>query len=242
MSSANLQVEELEELLLQKSVLLHEVNHRAKNSITMAISFLRLQKRQHGASEVAEILEEAIQRLMHVARVHDILARRQGEQQTIEMAAYLRDLCLDLSALRCDNVRIELVAEPMELDGGAALNIALIIQEAISNALKHAFPDGRDGVVRVQLRRMNDNCVALVIEDNGVGLQTKRRNGSIGMRLMSEMARALGGVLTIDCDEGTRISAQFPPHAHEGCSVAGEREQRRRSAPAGPVRSSVGGV
>lgn len=211
MSSTRYEVEEFEELLLQKDLLLREVNHRAKNSIAMAISFLRLQKKEARGAEVADVLEEAIQRLDHLARVHDVLARRQGDQQTIDMAAYLQNLCLDLSAQGRKNVRIEVVAEPLELDGGQAINVALITQEAISNALKHAFPNGRAGIVRVQLDRVEDGGVTLVIEDDGVGLQKECRNSSMGIWLMSEMARSIGGTLTIECDRGTRIAAQFIP-------------------------------
>ena len=108
-------------------------------------------------------------------------------------------------------VPIELIrdADHLTLDVDRAINVALIAGEAITNALKHAFPDGRRGTIQVGLQRLGED-VLLYIEDNGVGLPNTARAGSIGMRLIDGMARSLDGTLTIERQKGTRIAVQFP--------------------------------
>ena len=87
--------------------------------------------------------------------------------------------------------------------------MALIAGEAITNALKHAFPDGRRGTIQVGLHRLGED-VLLYVEDNGIGLPSEARVGSIGIRLIEGIARGLKGTLTIEGQRGTRIAVQFP--------------------------------
>ncbi|MBO1909379.1 PAS domain S-box protein [Microvirga sp. 3-52] len=206
-------VREKDKLLGQRSVLLHEVNHRAKNSIAMAISMLRLQMVRQGNPGVSEALENAIQRLDHLARIHELLYRQDSNDvQSVDMAGYLTELCLNFSHLRSpEDHRIELTsdADDITLDVDRAINVALIAGEAITNALKHAFPDKRRGAVRVGLHQEGED-VLLSIEDNGIGLPATPRPGSMGMRLIEGMARSLNGTLTIEGERRTRIGVRFP--------------------------------
>lgn len=206
-------IREKDRLLGQRNVLLHEVNHRAKNSIAMAVSMLRLQMARQGNPGVSEALENAIQRLDHLARIHELLYRQDSNDlQSVDMAAYLTELCLNFGHLRSpEEHRIELTsdADDITLDVDRAINVALIAGEAITNALKHAFPDKRRGTVRVGLHQEGGD-VLLSIEDNGVGLPATRRAGSMGMRLIEGMARSLNGTLTIEGDRRTRIAVRFP--------------------------------
>ncbi|WP_230533618.1 sensor histidine kinase [Microvirga roseola] len=206
-------VREKDKLLGQRSVLLHEVNHRAKNSIAMAISMLRLQMARQGDSGVSEALENAIQRLDHLARIHELLYRQDSNDvQSVDMAGYLTELCQNFGHLRSpQDQRIELIsdADDITLDVDRAINVALIAGEAITNALKHAFPDKRRGAVRVGLHQEGGD-VLLSIEDNGVGLPATRRQGSMGMRLIEGMAQSLNGTLASKGHRGTQIEVQFP--------------------------------
>jgi two-component sensor histidine kinase len=176
-------IREKDNLLGQRSVLLHEVKHRAKNSIAMAILMLRLQMERQGNPGVSGALENAIQRLDHLARIHELLYRQDSNDvQSVDMAAYLTELCRNFDHLQShDDLRIELTsdADDITLDVDRAINVALIAGEAITNALKHAFPDKRRGAVRVGLHQEGDE-VLLSIEDNGVGLSATLRAGSMG--------------------------------------------------------------
>lgn len=204
---------EKDKLLGQRNVLLYEVNHRAKNSIAMAISMLRLQMARQGDPGVSEALENAIQRLDHLARIHELLYRQDSNDvQSVDMAGYLTELCRNFGHLRSpEDHRIDLMsdADDITLDVDRAINVALIAGEAITNALKHAFPDKRRGAIRVGLHQAGKN-VLLFIEDNGVGFPATPRAGSMGMRLIEGMARSLNGTLTIEANRTTRIAVRFP--------------------------------
>jgi PAS domain S-box-containing protein len=206
-------IREKDKLLGQRSVLLHEVNHRAKNSIAMAISMLRLQVARQNNPGVSEALENAIQRLEHLARIHELLYRQDSNDvQSVDMAGYLTELCRNFGHLQSpEDHRIELMsdADDITLDVDRAINVALIAGEAITNALKHAFPDRRRGAVRIGLHHEGDDAL-LSIEDNGVGLPATWRAGSMGMRLIEGMARSLNGTLTIEGERRTRITVRFP--------------------------------
>ena len=205
-------IREKDHLLSQRSVLLREVNHRAKNSIAMAIAMLRLQSGRQGKAEVSAALENAIQRLDHLARIHEILYRHDtNDIQRVDMAGYLTELCQNFTHLHSGGLHVEVTsdADDITLDVDRALNVALIAGEAISNAFKHAFPNRRRGSVRVGLHNHGDEVV-LSVEDNGVGLPQEPRLGSIGMRLMEGMTRGLNGSLTIEGDQKTRITVRFP--------------------------------
>lgn len=206
-------IREKDQLLSQRSVLLHEVNHRAKNSLAMAVSMLRLQMTRQDNPVVSETLETAIQRLDHLARIHELLYRQDSNDvQSVDMASYLTELCRNFGHLRSpEDQRIELTsdADDITLDVDRAINVALIAGEAITNALKHAFPDNRRGAIRVGLHQEGGD-VLLSIEDNGVGLPATRRTGAMGMRLIEGMARSLNGTLAIEGERRTRIQVRFP--------------------------------
>lgn len=219
----------LHEVLDRQETMLREVNHRAKNSVAMAIGLLRLQKQRSRALRVRQALDQAIQRLHHLARIHDILSRQQDSgSDLVDMPAYLAELCDSFLPVLAENVEIRLRADPIALNASRAAPIALIVGEAVSNAIKHAFPLRRVGIVRVSLSRDEDSVV-LSVEDTGVGSNAKVRAGALGVRLMTEMARSLGGVLTINSDAGTRVSTSFP--LTQSNDVAQNVQARRRGSP-----------
>lgn len=222
----------LQEVLDRQEATMREVNHRAKNSIAMAIGLLRLQKQRSRALRVRQGLDEAIQRLHHLARIHDILSRHQDSgSDLIDMPAYLSELCDSFLPVLAENVEIRLHADPIALPVARAAPVALIIGEAVSNAMKHAFPLGRAGAVVVTLSRVEDS-IALTIEDDGRG-KAKGRAGALGVRLMTEMARSLGGALTINSGGGTRVSTSFLLEASNGLAsrADGVAQTRRRGSP-----------
>jgi two-component sensor histidine kinase len=154
-----------------------------------------------------------------LARIHEILYRQdRNDVQRVDMAGYLSELCNNFAHLqRLQDHRIEVVsdADDITLDVDRAINVALIAGEAISNALKHAFPEPRRGAIRVGLHLIGEDIV-LSVEDNGVGLPAERRSGAMGMRLIEGMARGLSGTLNIDGDQKTLIRVQFPLSSASG--------------------------
>ncbi len=99
-----------------------------------------------------------------------------------------------------------------------AISLALLLTEAVSNAMRHGFPDGRPGCIRISLHIENDKA-HLVVEDDGIGLdavQPDSDGDGLGMRLIEGFASHLGGVAEISGKGGTRISVEFPLHRRDG--------------------------
>jgi two-component sensor histidine kinase len=208
--SLKVAVQAAEARTAERGVLLSEVNHRAKNSIQMAMSLLNLQRQASTDPHVRDALAGAVERLGHVARVHSMLYGHAPDEQTVDFAGYLESLCAEtMDALSGDNVQISVDTDGLILDTARAINLALITGEAITNALKHAFPGGRPGLVRVECRR-DGHGVTLSISDNGVGLRKEARSGALGMRLIRTLSAAVGGIASIDDEQGTRVAIKFP--------------------------------
>lgn len=189
---------------------LNEVNHRAKNSIQIAMSLLNLQRQLSDDSRVRLALASAVERLSHFARVHSMLYMDSPDQQTIDFCEYLKTFCAELREALAGDVEIACAGgEELTLDGSRAINLALIASEAVTNALKHAFPDGRQGTIAVDCRRHNENGV-LEVRDSGIGFKDDRRENAMGLKLIRTLVKGIDGKLRIDSTEGTSLEVIFP--------------------------------
>ncbi len=170
-----------------RDFLIREVNHRTKNALQLAVSLLRVQASRAGP-ETRGALDMAAQRLLRIGEVHALLTYQGEAPDAVDFPAYLRRLCRQMAE--------GLVAEPgrvvieVEASWGPDLVVplGLIAGEALTNALKHAFPEGREGRVRVVLRVVGGGLMRLCVEDDGVGLPAERRGGSLGLRLIEMFA------------------------------------------------------
>jgi two-component sensor histidine kinase len=147
--------------------LLHDVDHRVKNNLQLIASLIQLQARRSTDPTARAALKSVLERVNAVATVHRRLF--QGDVNRFEAADFLRDLCSDLlAAVARDDVSIALSLEPVQLPSASAAPFALIANELIGNALKHAFPD-RGGRLSVSLVEKAGACI-LTLVDDGVGL------------------------------------------------------------------------
>jgi two-component sensor histidine kinase len=195
--------------LLNSGVMLHEVNHRAKNSIQIAMSLLGLQMHATRSEEVRLELATAIRRLGNIATAHLMLNSQSPDQQQTSFRAYLTLICTEThESLGGDPVALIVDSDELALDTSRAVNLALIASEALTNAMKYAFPDGRQGTVRVECHA-NDDAATLTISDDGVGFSATSREGALGLRLVRTLAKAIGGEAEIDGSNGTRIEVRF---------------------------------
>ena len=142
----------------------------------------------------------------------------QGEVHTIDMPAFLRELCNQLFQAMGETagrrIKLEIEASPLQMNSDQAVPLSLIVTEAVSNAVKYAFPNGRTGTVRVSLGADGDSA-DLVVEDDGVGIpagktetETGTRDG-IGITLIRGFARQLQATLMVREDHGTRYAVRF---------------------------------
>lgn len=202
-------------LLRDKDDLMREVNHRVKNTLQMASSFLRIQMSVAQSQEpaVQEALHSAVQRLDRMAEIHETLYRAQGLQE-IEFGGYLGMLCRDLlasfGAAQGPQVVLEIDADEAFLKPDQAIPLALIANEAMINALKYAFPDGRSGRIAVSFRHTSRSLLSMTIGDDGVGMPENQRSGSLGLTLMELLAEQIDGGVTVRSDKGTTVTVSIP--------------------------------
>ena len=163
-------------------------------------------------------------RLRRVGGVHALLTYQSGSPDVIDCPDYLRRLCREMEESLSPSgsrVTIEVDAEeeavwPPDL----VVPLGLIVGEAVTNALKHAFPEGRAGRVRVELRANDGGTMRLLIEDDGRGMPAERRAGSLGLRLVEMFAKQVKGRAAMEAGrggQGTAVVVTFPdPNATPG--------------------------
>jgi two-component sensor histidine kinase len=193
----------------ERGEMLHEVNHRVKNSIQMAISLLNMQRLASDDPQVRLALANGIERLGHIARVHSMLYMRTPDQQAIDFGEYLKTFCSELRVAVAQDVEVVCpVSDELTLDSSRAVNLALIASEGVTNALKHAFPDAQTGRISVECRRHKGSGI-LSVQDNGIGMNGKGKD-TMGLKLVRTLAKGINGKLRIDSSEGTRLQVTFP--------------------------------
>ncbi len=215
------QGESLRRAAVQQDLLMKEIHHRVKNNLQIIASLLNLQASRIRLPAARTEFASARDRVRALATLHRHLYS-QGELTTISMRPFLEELIGQLFEAmgECEGTRIGLSIEasPLQLSSDQAVPLALIVTEAVSNALKYAFPGGRAGHIGVRLTEQ-DGAVMLLIEDDGIGLppgpaetETGTRDG-LGMQLIRGFAKQLGASLEVIQKEGTRYQLVVQPGA-----------------------------
>jgi two-component sensor histidine kinase len=193
--------------LLSADERVRETQHRVKNSLQLVASMLSAQARQSRDAALVEGLRDAVSRIVAVAHLHENLQNQ--SEQVIHVDDYLRDICNDLTLAAgegADRSGVAVDAEAVTLPGPDALALGLIVNELVTNALRHAYPGG-DGPVEVSLAH-NNGRIVLTVVDRGVG-----RIGaceSLGLTFVRLLAQKLRGELEIsDGAPGTHVSVAF---------------------------------
>jgi len=202
--------EQLRASLREKEVLLKEIHHRVKNNLQVVSSLLSLQAEQTKDRQTFEAFRESQNRIRSMSLVHEKLYRS-PDLTRIDFAEYVPSLATALfRSYRVDAATITLNLDVAQvfLDIDTVIPCGLIINELVSNSLKHAFPAGRAGEIRITLRPAGDNLLTLVVGDNGVGLPQDldlRHAGSLGLQLVNTLVSQLGGTITLHRHGGTEF-------------------------------------
>jgi two-component sensor histidine kinase len=211
-------------------VLLRELAHRVANNFASVASLIRRKANLIGDSEAKSVLNEAVEQVMVLARVHDRL-RTESDGISLDSKSFIEELCGDLKVLVAPGqpVAIECRAVSRSLSVAQAVPLGLIVNELVTNAIKYAFPEGRAGTVRVVFQEAGDDALHLRVQDDGIGLQSGHVPSSgLGHSLVRALCQQLGGTLKIEStDRGSNIGVSFP--------------STRRAAPAAssPARASM---
>lgn len=214
----------LEQLLRQRDVLLKEVHHRVKNNLQVVISLLRLQADALDDPNLIEVLRECQDRVSTMAAVHESLYHT-GDLSQVHLDDYLERIIVGLQHSYAErmprvDVEVELADVIMSLDH--AVLCGLILNELLSNSLEHAFPDDRQGKVRVVGHRLEDGRFCLEVSDNGRGMPLPFQGDhaqTLGLQLVHDLAAQLGGRVDLHSRDGLHVHVVFPvPTGHEGVS------------------------
>ncbi|MDY8110227.1 histidine kinase dimerization/phosphoacceptor domain -containing protein [Fulvimarina sp. 2208YS6-2-32] len=199
-----------QDLLVQKDLLLAEVNHRVKNSLQLVVSALSLQARRLSEPAIKSAFEQAISRVRAITSVHERLYKTDNPL-VVDMADYLNGLCAELaehSELR-DLVRIDV--DQIRVRTERAIPIALIVNELITNALKYAYPEGTSGPITLSLKALPDEMIELSVADEGVGAASATTAQGLGTRLVQAMSAQIEGHVEVtDAGRGYRTRVVFP--------------------------------
>jgi two-component sensor histidine kinase len=188
----------------QLEMLVQEVHHRVKNNLQVISSMLRLQSIQMNDDGVRKALQDSVNRVHAMSLVHEMLSGA-GDSTRLEFREYLRDLTDQLKESYgvSERVAIGIDCDDLTLDMTQGILLALIVNEIFSNALKHAFPSGRPGVLRIALERQGARA-RLTMQDDGVGLPAGfdwRKPSSLGLQIVQSLAVKLGGEASLVTDE-----------------------------------------
>lgn len=199
-------------LLVQKDLLMREVDHRVQNSLQLVSSFLAIQARDAGPGAVADQLREARSRLSAVALVHRRLYS-DDQIETIDLSRYIGELIEDMKASLGDEWgrHMSLSLEPVLIPTDRAVNIGLIAAELVINATKYAYPAQDGGPIEIVLEQYR-NRLRLIVADQGVG---KKGDGEgFGSRMMRAVIQRIDGqVEYLDNDPGLRAVLTAPIEA-----------------------------
>lgn len=201
--------------IAERDLLLQEIDHRMKNNFAIVASILDIQRRRTDG-EAAEALGAALARVESIARAHRHLYRSAGQVDTVDMQAYLGDLCAALADalfLR-GGVSLSCSADAANMPRDRAVSIGLVVNELVTNAAKHAFTGRTGGSITVGLRR-RPGGMTLIVSDDGVGMPQAATSAGpdhgLGSRLIPAFARQAGGTLSTESGpEGTTVTMDMP--------------------------------
>ncbi len=194
--------------------ILQEIHHRVKNNIQIISSLLSLQSHYIKDKMYVELLKESQNRIRSMALIHEKLYQSKN-LASIDFNEYVETLVHDLIrsyGMNTAKIALTMKVENISLNIDAAVPCGLIINELVSNALTHAFPDGREGEITVTCN-LHGDALELVVSDNGVGIPEDldfKNTDSLGLRLVTILAEdQLNGKITLDRSKGTAFRITF---------------------------------
>ena len=207
--------------LREKEVLLKEVHHRVKNNLQVIISLLSIQSRQVKDRAVLDVLRDSESRIRSIALIHEKLCKSQ-DVAMVDFAGYVQNLVPELFkayALEKGAPALDMRVQDLRLGIDIAVPCGLIINELVTNCLKHAFPSGRNGTITVDFHGNGNGRAALMVGDDGIGMPPGidlHDTQSIGLGMVKALCEQLEGTLEMERGRGTAITVSFSTRPEEG--------------------------
>jgi two-component sensor histidine kinase len=199
--------------LREKEVLLKEVHHRVKNNLQVISSILSIQCGYIDDQKLKSIFKESQNRIRSMALIHEKLYMSR-DLSSIDFSEYVSDLLSNIfNSYSPSGIRLKLNIEDIRLDIDNSILIGLILNELCTNALKHGFPDGGPGEIRVELSRVDENNLILTTSNNGADLPERfniKIAGSMGLLLVRGMVAQLDGIIEVDTSTDVAFKVTLP--------------------------------
>ncbi len=217
---------ELEDKIIEKETLLKEVHHRVKNNLQTVSSLLSMQARNTDDKAVKSLFKSSQNRVISMAMIHEMLYMR-GDISKIEYKSYVQDLAEYLIRSikgTSSNITLDVDIPDVKLNIDTAIPLGLLINEAVTNALKYGIVDGSKGEIFIKLRKDKNEGYLLNIGDNGDGFPETinyKNSKSLGLKLIHNLARQLRGSIIRDLTKkGTHYIVKFKEIQEQIPSVA----------------------
>jgi PAS domain S-box-containing protein len=205
--------QKINQSLHEKVIMLQEIHHRMKNNLQVISSLLNLQSNYIMNEDTLEVFRESQNRVKSMALIHEKLYKS-GDVQTVEFNEYITSLCNDLFlSYNVNSSRVKLITDlsNVSLEINTAILCGLIVNELISNSLKHAFPGNRSGCIYISLNSSDNECT-LVIKDDGDGFPPGidfRNTESLGLQIVNILTEQLGGRIELNTGVYTEFKIMF---------------------------------
>jgi PAS domain S-box-containing protein len=203
--------EKIQDSLKEKEVLIKEIHHRVKNNLQIVSSLLNLQYTRHHSEDLSDYFITSRNRIRSIAVVHEMLYKNDNLSE-IDFSSYISQLSsLVLDSYSKKNINININAENISFDIDTTVNLGLVTNEIITNSIKHAFKENKEGIINIKLDKQNDLC-SLSISDNGIGLPKSfdiNNTRTLGVHLISGLVSQIQGKLEIRNRVGTEFFITF---------------------------------
>lgn len=198
--------------LEEKDTLLKEIHHRVKNNLQIISSLLSMQMRHVKDNSTKQVLSEGKNRIRSIALIHQSLYQNNNINQ-LSIEDYIKEMISNLFAtykIEEENVTLDLEIENINLDVETMISLGLILNELLTNCLKHAFENNQNGRIYIQLNEIADQLI-LVVQDNGKGVDEIdfSKNSSFGNKLLKAFSNKLKADFTVENNEGTIVTMKI---------------------------------
>lgn len=205
--------------LREKQVMLEEIHHRVKNNMQLISSLMQLQAMKVSDDSVKVLFDDSHSRILSMALVHENLYEA-DDMASVDFCDYLEKLISNLrNVYPNEGVTIRLETGDIRLAIGRAIPLGLIVNELVTNAMRHAFPDGKEGTITVGLKRVEGDApdlegkpeatrYELVVQDDGIGYRRRGKEG-LGLELVDGLVRQIKGEIVFRNRKGTRVEVGF---------------------------------
>jgi two-component sensor histidine kinase/PAS domain-containing protein len=201
--------EKIKASLKEKEVLLQEVHHRVKNNMQIISSMLNLQINFLQDPELVKVLRESQGRIQSMAQIHENLYQNKNFE-TVNFAQYIKELCHNVSRMQANelsDIHFDYQLQNVEIDLEKAVPCGLILNEIVTNSIKHAFKNVKNPTIKIELFQEGET-IRLTIADNGLGISDKHLNEegeTLGMQLIFTLVEQIDANLRIDNSKGTKF-------------------------------------